>query len=159
MAKVEILQAHWRDARALKQLEKRCFRPVDNYSLITYFWLLIWPRVVTLKAVVDGEIVGFIASDPRRRAAHVIIVTVGVHPEWRRRGIGEQLMHACEARSDLPRFHLMVRVSNASAIHLYQKLGYEITSRVPRYYADEDGFSMEKTIASRQHSDSVEAAH
>jgi len=106
--------------------------------------LCIWPGGVTLKAQVDHACVGLVAGDPRRRRGYVNIVTLAVDPGWRRCGIGEQLLRACEAQFDLPRFELQVRQHNTAAIQLYRKLGYAIVGELPRYYGDADGYLMAK---------------
>ena len=68
------------------------------------------------------------------------ITTFGVHPEWRRQGIGRQLLlnlldlgGALRAR----RMSLEVRVSNESAQALYRSFGFEVVGRRPRYYTDD----------------------
>jgi ribosomal-protein-alanine N-acetyltransferase len=144
---VQIVRATWRDVRALVRLDKRCFRPIDAFAWYEFFGLCIWPGVITLKAVADGRIVGFVAADPRRSDGHTIIVTIGVDPDWQGRGLGERLMRAAEARSPhgVPRIQLMVRKSNLPALGLYRKLGYAIVEVWPRYYGDgEDAYVMEK---------------
>lgn len=145
MAGAEIVRATWRDAGALAELDERCFPRADAFGWFTYLTLCLWPGVVGLKAVADTQLIGFVAAEPHRWRGHVTIVTLGVDPAWRRRGIGERLMRECEARFDLPRFRLQVRKSNTPAIRLYRKLGYAIIDDLPRYYGDgEDGFLMEK---------------
>lgn len=56
------------------------------------------------------------------------ITNVAVAPEYQNRGVGQrmlqELMNRGRARG-IGRYTLEVRVSNASAIHLYQKLGFE----------------------------------
>lgn len=142
---VEIVRASWRDAWALSRLDRRCFSQVDAYAWLTYLSLCLWPGIVTLKAISGEKIVGVVAGDPRRWRGYTLIVTLAVDPDWRRRGIGERLMRACEARFDLPRFRLQVRKSNAPAIRLYQRLGYAIVDALPGYYGDgEDAYLMEK---------------
>jgi len=145
MSGVEIVQASWRDAWALSRLDRKCFSRVDGYSWLAYLSLCTWPGTVTLKAVSGEAIVGVVAGDRRRWRGYILVVTLAVDPGWRRRGIGERLMRACEARFDLPRFRLQVRKSNSSAIRLYRSLGYVITSALPGYYGDgEDAYVMEK---------------
>jgi len=145
MTGIQIVRATWRDAWTLSRLDRKCFQPIDAYDWLTYLGLCLWPSVVALKAASGGEIIGFVASDRRRRHGHAIIVTLSVDPAWRRRGLGERLMHECEARIDLPRVRLQVRKSNTPAIHLYLKLGYTVLGALPRYYGDsEDGYLMEK---------------
>jgi len=142
----QIERATWRDVRMLTRLDKRCFRPIDAFGWFEFLGLCLWPSVITLKAMADGRIVGFIAGDPRRRAGHTVIVTIGVDPDYQERGIGERLMREVEARSPLPRFRLMVRKSNARAINLYRKLDYQIVDSWPHYYGDgEAAYVMEKT--------------
>ena len=148
MSAVQIVRARWRDAWALRDLDRRCFNAIDAYDWFTYLNLCIWPGVVALKALADEQIVGFVAGDPRAQAGQVIIVTLSVDPYWRRRGVAERLLHTCEAHFDQPRFQLMVRISNTAAIRLYEKMGYVIAERAPRYYQNEDGYSMIKTVQS-----------
>ena len=144
---VGIERATWRDVRALAQLDRRCFSPIDAYAWYEFLQLCVWPGLITLKAVQARELIGFVAGDPRRHEGHTIVVTVAVDPDFRRRGIGEQLLRAVEARSVLPRLQLMVRISNLSALRLYHKLNYAIVETWPRYYEDgEDAYVMEKTL-------------
>jgi ribosomal-protein-alanine N-acetyltransferase len=65
------------------------------------------------------------------------IATIAVHPDFRRQGIGKQLLqtgmqaaHAEGARI----FHLEVRAGNLAAQKMYSDFGYEIVGRRPRYY-------------------------
>ena len=150
MAEVQIARASWRDTRALVQLDRRCFKPIDRFGWYEFLGLCVWPGVIALKAVSEGRIVGFVAGDPRRHEGHMIIVTIGVDPDWQRRGLGERLLRAVEARSALPRIQLMVRQSNRPALSLYRKLDYTIVETWARYYGDgEDAYVMEKTLDQR----------
>ena len=147
LSPIEITRATWRDVRALVNLDRRCFKPIDAYAWYEFLNLCAWPGVITLKAVHTGRIVGFIAGDPRRHEGHTIIVTIAVDPDYQRRGIGERLMREVETRSALPRLQLMVRKSNLPALHLYRKLNYAIVETWQRYYEDgEDAYVMEKTL-------------
>ena len=144
---IEIERATWRDVRTLVKLDRRCFKPIDAYAWYEFLNLCVWPGLITLKAIQDDRIVGFIAGDPRRHEGHTIIVTIAVDPDYQRRGIGERLMREVEARSALPRLQLMVRTSNLPALHLYRKLNYAIVETWPRYYEDgEDAYVMEKIL-------------
>jgi [ribosomal protein S18]-alanine N-acetyltransferase len=86
-----------------------------------------------------GErLVGFAGMWLMVDEAHV--TTFGVHPEWRRQGIGRQLLLnlielsvAIGAR----RMTLEVRASNHSAQALYQAFGFEVAGRRTRYYTDD----------------------
>ncbi len=147
MDNVSIVRATWRDVRALVQLDRRCFKPIDVFAWYEFFWLCVWPGVIALKALAGDRLAGFIAGDPRRREGHTIIVTIAVDPDYQRRGIGERLLREVEAQAprSIPRFQLMVRKSNLPALRLYRKLNYAIVETWPRYYEDgEDAYVMEK---------------
>jgi ribosomal protein S18 acetylase RimI-like enzyme len=143
---LQIEHASWHDVRALVQLDRRCFKPIDAYAWYEFLGLCVWPGVIALKAVAGERLVGFIAGDPRHSEGHTIIVTLAVEPDYQRHGIGERLLREVEDRSALLRLQLMVRVSNVPALHLYRKLNYTIVETWPRYYEDgEDAYVMEKT--------------
>jgi ribosomal-protein-alanine N-acetyltransferase len=147
---IAIERATWRDVRTLVQLDRRCFKPIDQFGWYEFFGLCVWPGVIALKAIDGSRIVGFIAGDPRRHEGHTIITTIGVDPDYQRRGLGERLLREVEARSVLPRLLLMVRQSNLPALNLYRKLEYGIVETWPRYYEDgEDAYLMEKTLTPR----------
>ncbi len=65
------------------------------------------------------------------------IATIATHPEFRRQGIGEQLMITAlqAARAEGARMaFLEVRESNLAAQAMYRKYNFKITGRRPRYY-------------------------
>jgi [ribosomal protein S18]-alanine N-acetyltransferase len=69
------------------------------------------------------------------------IATIAVHPDYRRRGIGEQvLLHALLAVQDegARRAFLEVRAGNAAAQAMYLKYGFIVDGRRPKYYRDND---------------------
>ena len=90
-----------------------------------------------LVAVLDGEIVAYGGIWLMVDEAHV--TTFAVHPDYRRRRIGERLLlalldlavdrHAREAT-------LEVRLSNLPARRLYEKYGFRPVGIRPRYYTD-----------------------
>ena len=143
---MEIQPASIRDLGALRRLEHVCFDK-DAWPLLDLIAVLTWPDVIHLKAVQDGEMIGFIAGDPRPSQGAVWIATLGVDPGYRRRGIGLALLQACEAHVKLPRVKLTVRISNDGAISLYKKAGYRTVDIWKKYYNDgEDGLVMEKIL-------------
>jgi len=67
------------------------------------------------------------------------IATIAVHPDFRRQGIGEQiLLHALRtARAEgANRAFLEVRAGNAAAQAMYKKYGFEVVGVRPGYYKD-----------------------
>lgn len=124
-------------------LERACFG-ADAWGPIEIFFALVGPAV-RIKAVSDGRLVGFVMGDPRPNQGFSWIATIGVHPEFQRRGIGARLLAAVEAALTTPRLRLTVRRSNAGAIALYEKFGYRSTAVWDHYYAEgEAGIVMEK---------------
>jgi ribosomal protein S18 acetylase RimI-like enzyme len=143
---MEIISATILDLNMLRKLENECFGK-DAWPLFDLIAVLTLPEVVRLKAVVDGEMAGFVAGDPRPRDGWGWIATIAVDSRYRRRGIGRALLHACEAKLGVPRARLTVRISNQAAISMYEKDGYTTTEIWNGYYNDgEDGMVMEKTL-------------
>jgi len=83
--------------------------------------------------IVVGAIVVWLVVDE----AH--IATLAVHPNYRHRGIGTQLLHtalrecACEGMRSAT---LEVRAGNLEAQALYQRFGFEVVGRRRAYYQD-----------------------
>jgi ribosomal protein S18 acetylase RimI-like enzyme len=132
---VEIIGASFLDLNALNKLERACFGK-DAWPWLDLVAVLTFPDVVRLKAVEAGQMIGFVAGDPRPREGLAWIATIGVAPEFRRRGIGRDLLRACEARLGQRRLRLSVRTSNEGAIRLYEGEGYERVEVWQRYYVD-----------------------
>jgi ribosomal-protein-alanine N-acetyltransferase len=142
-APAAIRPAGLRDLFAVADLERACFGR-DAWGLLDLVFALAGPGV-RLKAVAAGRLVGFVVGDPRPREGFAWIATIGVHPDYRRRGLGARLLAEVEARLTQPRLKLTVRQSNLAAIALYRKFGYEQVAVWQRYYAaGEAGIVMEK---------------
>jgi ribosomal-protein-alanine N-acetyltransferase len=141
---MDILPANLRDLGPLRHIEQACF-PKDAWPLLDLLAVLTWPDVIRLKAMEDGKMVGFVAGDPRRSEQLAWIATIGVLPEYQRRGIGRKLLRACEARLEIPRIRLCVRASNVGAIEMYRAEGYIPFDTWKKYYDDgESALVMEK---------------
>jgi len=97
---------------------------------------------------VDGRIAGYAVACADKRNAE--IASLAVHPDYRRRGVGDALMrHALgELRAaGVRRVELMVRTENTAGAQLYRALGFRRVRMVPRYYEDGgDGFLMARAI-------------
>jgi ribosomal-protein-alanine N-acetyltransferase len=144
---VVIEPATWRDLNALRHIEKVCF-PKDAWPLWDLVGVLTLPNVVRLRAVADGQMIGFIAGDVKPAEKLAWIATIGVLPEYRGRGIGRALLQACEQRLDVLHVRLNVRISNQAAIQLYQTSGYQRSGIWPNYYQDgEDALIMGKELS------------
>lgn len=83
------------------------------------------PDTLYLVVKVQGVIVGYCGLLQSFEEAD--ITNVAVHPEWRGRGIAYQMLQTMMEQGKtrgIERYTLEVRVSNASAIHVYEKLGF-----------------------------------
>ncbi len=64
------------------------------------------------------------------------ITNVAVHPNYRRRGVAQALLHALHARAAALAFiTLEVRQSNAAAIALYTQAGYQPVGARKKFYS------------------------
>ena len=87
-------------------------------------------------------------TDDRRVAAMIVswiivdemhIATIATHPDYRRMGIGEQILREAliDGKAAGARLaFLEVRQANQAAQAMYRKFGFEVTGRRPRYYRD-----------------------
>ncbi len=134
------------DLRAVHRLERTIF-PRDAYPYADLFLLFVLPGMLNLKIVApDGSLAAFVSATRalfnRDRAW---IVTIGVHPAHRRRGLAKHLLAVVEQRFKTPYVRLTVREGNIPAITLYRTTGYRVVDRRPGYYRDgETGLVMEK---------------
>jgi ribosomal-protein-alanine N-acetyltransferase len=78
------------------------------------------------------------------------LVSIGVDPLSRRQGLAGSLMKSTLRRlrvRETVRFSLMVRVSNATARHFYERHGFRKLRTEAGYYEDgEDGVLMSKVL-------------
>ena len=88
-----------------------------------------------LVADAGGEIVGalILRGGARRAIRHEAVLGITVKKEWRSRGGGDALMAYAvdwaKGSGVITRIELQVFTSNKTAIHLYQKHGFEIEGR------------------------------
>ena len=84
-----------------------------------------------------GSVIGYTVFWAVVDEAHIL--NFAVHPDRRRRGVGELMMRAIfrEARRmRLKRITLEVRVTNDQARRLYEKMGFRILAIRKRFYED-----------------------
>jgi ribosomal protein S18 acetylase RimI-like enzyme len=138
--------ANWRDLNILRKLEAVCF-PNDAWPLLDLIGVLTLPNIIRLRAMVANNLIGFIAADLRPSEHVAWIATIAVLPEFRRQGLGNALLHACEEKLSFPLVRLSVRITNHPAISLYEKAGYKDIEIWSNYYQDgEDALVMEKQL-------------
>jgi ribosomal-protein-alanine N-acetyltransferase len=133
------------DMDTIVDLERAIFRPSEQYTLGFINWLCRNCTKYSYIAFMGDKPVGYIISCIEGFSrGHVI--SVGVLGEYRRRGIGNELMRRsiCSMVNDGADYVILeVRVSNTPAITLYRKLGFEVRDLLRAYYSDgEDGYLM-----------------
>jgi ribosomal-protein-alanine N-acetyltransferase len=125
------------DVSAVHEIERLSFRtPWPAYAFEQELRGNRLARYVVARA--GDLVVGFAGIWQMVDDAHV--TTFGVHPEWRRQGIGRHLLLNVAELSvamGARRLTLEVRASNESAQALYHAFGFEIAGRRPRYYTDD----------------------
>ena len=145
MEGVSIGPASLRDLRAVLNLARVCFG-VDAWPLLDVMSALVWPGGVRLKATAGGRLVGLAIAEQAWSDGISMIASIGVDPEFRRRGIGSALLSRCEELLPGNLIRLTVRADNPPAIRMYEKFGYTFFSRVLNYYRDgQSGLIMEKS--------------
>ena len=97
----------------------------------------------------DERLVGFAVTEMLDEVAYLHLI--GVDTDYRRKGLGKQMLTECEVQSasrGAERMMLEVRESNQKAREFYLSLGYEILARRRDFYSfpREDGLTMQKVI-------------
>jgi ribosomal-protein-alanine N-acetyltransferase len=84
----------------------------------------------------NGKIVGYIIYSVAKDKG--IIASIGVLPDYRKKGIGQILMDNAinNLRNKVDYVELQVSVSNVVAISLYKKNGFVVVDTISRYYPD-----------------------
>jgi len=128
------------DIAEVAQLEKKCFS--DPWSENGLRESLRKPAYRMLAAKEDGKVVGYIGA--YMVADELNITNVAVDPEYRRRGIGRELIDAMIHHAEKNRMttiYLEVRVSNTAAISLYRAAGFDNAGIRKNFYDNpkEDG--------------------
>ena len=133
------------DADAVAAMHAQCFS--RGWGAHEIEALMGRPGVSVLLARGEGRgheaPLGFLIlrRDGHGRHAEAEIVTVGVPPRTRRRGVGDRLMRAAirECQADrIGRLLLEVDGANRGAVALYRRLGFRQVGERKGYYRDGD---------------------
>ena len=132
---VSILWVGADGAEELARLHAPLFSPA--WDMASFKLLLDHPGSIAFTARIGEppETAGFILG--RLAADDAEILTLGVCEAWQRRGIGRRLVEAlCRAarKAEARRLHLEVAASNAIALRLYKRLGFEEIGHRQGYY-------------------------
>jgi len=139
MSDLIIRKAEQKDIHEIAELDKLCFSAPWSESAFARE-LSENPLAFYLigEAADTGVIVGYAGLWLIQDEGH--ITNVAVHPDFRRRKIGEALVSVLMKESaqlaGTRTFTLEVRKSNAAAIKLYEKFGFVEVGLRKGYYAD-----------------------
>lgn len=140
---VIIRTATQKDIKDIYNIETQCFtRPWSYVSILSDLSCNELARYVV--AEIDGNLVGYCSMHIVVDEGH--IMNIAVLKDFRRRGIAEKLLKKTIELSKAVFFTLEVRMSNFGAVRLYEKFGFEIMGRRPKYYGDEDALIMCKSV-------------
>ncbi len=140
------------DLKNILQIEKESF-PKSPYDWSTFLELYsLYPETFLVsvnkpKGQETDQILGYIIFSPEGH-----IISIAVHPQHRRRGIGKELLRKAMIASTTNGVWAEVRKSNQGAQAFYLQMGFKITGAVPNYYGNEDALIVQ-WISSRQTSD------
>ena len=150
---LELRRLHLRDLAAIEEIERTSYPTPWSRSM--FAGELTKPSSICLGAFdsEDGALVGYLIISRYVDAWHVM--NVAVAPEHRRRGIASSLLERLfelTAGDGRRGYTLEVRVSNESAIKLYERAGFRARGIRRGYYTDnrEDALIMWRDPAPAQ---------
>jgi len=145
---VIIRRAKEEDLSEVHRIEVLSFKYPYTYSYLKALYLLS-PNLFYV-AEVDGKVIGYVVGLIELGSIGHII-SIAVHPGWRRKGIGSKLLKKIEdefKRKGIKSFILEVEITNKPAISLYKKHGYRVIDVIKGYYpGGEDAYVMVKEDA------------
>ena len=110
-------------------------------------------EVLRLVAEVEGKVIA--GSELRKRSGHsrhVGNIGVGIRRGYRDIGIGTEIMRTLTAHAKtmgLGLIDLAVASSSKRAIHVYEKVGFKETGRIPKFYY-RDGKYFDEVIMAKE---------
>ena len=146
---MEIVKMNEAHVASVAAIEKECFG-MDAWSEKSVASELTNQLSLWLVAVDGDRVAGYVGS--QTVCDETDMMNVAVTADFRRRGIGEQLVTALVAELkaiDSRCLTLEVRASNTPAQSMYEKLGFVEIGRRPRYYQNpkEDALILRKEWA------------
>ena len=141
----DIRKAEVSDVSEFAELEKLCFSAPWSENALRE--TMEGDNSCFLVAEENGRVCGYIGSYYALDEGY--ITNVAVHPDCRRRGIGQALVGElveCGKQLGLLFLTLEVREGNCAAISLYEKLGFKNVGKRPRFYTNPSEAAVLMTI-------------
>jgi len=114
-------------------------RMIENPAAASFIAQVRDPRMLA------GFIIGQIAADEAE------ILSIGVAPEWQRRGIARHMIEGlarAARRAEVKRLFLEVAADNVAAVALYESLGFKAGGARKAYYQRAGGKNVDAVILS-----------
>ncbi len=130
--------ARKKDLEAVWAIEQASFSHPWTRAMFQEELAKIPPSLYVLKEVPAKRVLGY--SCFWTLSGELQLVNIAVHPELRGQGLGGKLLNHLlrEAESrEAEKIFLEVRPSNRAALGLYERLGFKVLYRRPRYYVPE----------------------
>ena len=147
MTDLEIRRLTYADLPQVIAIERRAFP--TPWSLAMFVLELSKPSGISLAALIEGRLVGYLVCSRYDTVWHLMNVAVDDH--LRRQGIATCLLERLFELADRPseQYTLEVRTSNEAAIAMYE--GFGAAGRRRAYYHDnrEDALIMWRTVPQR----------
>jgi len=125
------------DLPRIQQIEMASYEhpwSIGNFTDSLHVGYSMWVREA------EGEIIGYYVMMSAASEAHLLNLTIA--PDWRRHGLGRDLLDHCVARArdhQADSLFLEVRTSNTAAIALYHSSGFIDLAVRRAYYPTVDG--------------------
>jgi ribosomal-protein-alanine N-acetyltransferase len=116
-------------------INRACF--AEHWDRAAIAMLMASPGSMGWLAHLDGEPCGYVLV--RAAGGEAEILSIGVVPDDRRRGVGRSLLAAAIARLGPQPIFLEVAADNAAALALYAGAGFLPVGRRPGYYRTAGG--------------------
>lgn len=133
-----IREAQLSDIKSVLEIERLCFDS-GRFSKRDFVSLITKTRGAFYIAKQNEETIAYVSLIVNILANHLRIHSIAVHPEARRRNIGQMLMQKTlefAQQNKLTTIKLEVKATNEPAIRLYEKNGFEKAYLIPNHYRD-----------------------
>ena len=142
----------------VRQAEERDIKPMAEMDVLCFS--APWSEISFEKEIMENRLAFYIVAEIGERLVGYAglwcivdeghITNVAVHPDFRRRGIGEALMSVLLSHTSayqIKSYTLEVRASNEPGLSLYSKFGFVPAGLRKNYYEDngEDAIIMWRT--------------
>ena len=124
------------DVPAIAILDQRCFG-ADAWSQDLIRSSLVLDTTHGIVMCEGDRVAGFALLQVLQ--GEIEILTIGVDPDFRREGLGRQLVREILALQPMASVFLEVAADNLPAQGLYEKCGFKLFGRRPAYYLRADG--------------------